>query len=390
MRKSRMWLLALPVAALAIACGGAPDATQVKDTSGDSSAASGEASAGIFGLTDSMGIDRQNHAATLLADGRVLVTGGKGASGGPSFLFHDLAELYDPASGGWSPTGSMAYGRADHIATLLKDGRVLAVGNKGQKTSPEVYDPSAGTWAPAGETAESRGEHTGTLLQDGRVLVAGGKNTTLQYLESTELYDPATGAWSMGPDMADERANHTATLLKDGKVLVVGSDVTLGHLTSVELYDPDTNTLSPTGSTSEGRAFHTATLLADGRVLVVGGTDKASTEIYDPSTGTWSSAGHMAEARVDHSAALLGDGRVLVLGGEGEKKRVAVWDSAELYDSTTNTWSIAATMSKVRYHFTATPLKDGSVLVVGGQGKVAGGGWYRGYDIWDSAELYSP
>ena len=110
--------------------------------------------------------------ATLLADGRVLFAGGCDTK----------AEVYDPATGTFSPTGSLAQVRASATATRLHDGRVLfaggyncaAAGQDGMWASAELYDPTTGTFSPTGSMAAPRSQHTATLLADGRVLIAGG------------------------------------------------------------------------------------------------------------------------------------------------------------------------------------------------------------------------
>ena len=98
-----------------------------------------------FSNTGSLNTARTVHTATLLPNGKVLVAGGQGASGG-NFL--SSAELYDPASGSWTTTGSLNTARADHTATLLPNGKVLVAGgyNGGPElTSAELYDPASGT-----------------------------------------------------------------------------------------------------------------------------------------------------------------------------------------------------------------------------------------------------
>jgi hypothetical protein len=82
-------------------------------------------------------------------------------------------------------------GRADHTATGLADGTVLVAGGPGPGASAEIYDPATGTFSPTGSMATGRIYHTATGLADGTVLVAGGYGA----LASAEIYDPATGTW---------------------------------------------------------------------------------------------------------------------------------------------------------------------------------------------------
>ena len=382
LRRCRLWWVVLGLSIAIAACAG---------DSGSSGSAGGggagsEKAAGRFDPTGKMVQGRQVHTATLLQDGRVLAAGGRSPAEGGWTKFPTIyksAEIYDPASGAWSPAGTMAEERAFHTSSLLEDGRVLIVGNRGKNTVPEIYDPSTGRWSESGEMVKSRAEHTATVLQDGRVLVTGGLNFTLAHMDSAELYDVAADTWTSTGPMADERANHTATLLSDGRVLVVGSDVSLKGLPSAEVYDPATGAWTEAATMSEGRAFHTATTLEDGRVLVVGGQKTATAEIWDPATGTWSSAGAAEEPREGHTATLLGNGLVLVAGGSFDLFLATALgrSSTEIYDPSTNTWGAAGVMAEPRLRFTATTLKDGRVLLAGGQHKE---------EVTDSVELFSP
>ena len=249
------------------------------------------------------------HTSTLLSDGKVLVTGGlwTEASDRPR-VPSEFAELYDPASGTWEPTGNMTEGRSKHKAFLLENGNVLVIGG----SSAELYDPSKGTWSKAGNLpSDHGGQFSATTLQDGRILVAGGGHSRWVEgvevspptpINNTDIYDPSTGEWSSASNMYAPELGHTGTLLPDGKVLTVGP-------LSAQLYDPASDTWSSAGDMSTQRgspmvggpagAFHTATLMPDGKVIIVGGNALgltkygaedtregiSSIQIYDPGTG---------------------------------------------------------------------------------------------------------
>jgi hypothetical protein len=237
--------------------------------------------------TGSMQTARYGHTATLLSNGKVLVTGGTDVNGNSLAT----AELYDPASGTFSPTGSMEAARYGHTATLLSNGKVLVTGGyyfvvasdtSGTLTTAELYDPASGTFSATGSMETARGGHTATLLNAGKVLVAGGADTS-----TTELFDPTAGTFSATGATEIARTEHTATLLPDGTVLVAGGeDPNFGNgLALAELYDPSVGTFAGTGGMEITRVGPTATLLNNGNVLVTGGTGPtgaalASAELY--------------------------------------------------------------------------------------------------------------
>ena len=142
-----------------------------------------------------MATARSEHSATSLHDGRILIVGGVllDAGSGP---VHS-AELYDARTGTFSLTGSMAH--VDPTATLLIDGRVLIAGGSsasgeaqflGMLYAAELFDPATGVFDPTGSIVNARERGTATLLSDGRVLLTGGDDGVQAYLDSAELYAP--------------------------------------------------------------------------------------------------------------------------------------------------------------------------------------------------------
>jgi hypothetical protein len=277
--------------------------------SGHTSAELYDPVSGTWSATGSMVAPHEFHTATRLLDGKVLVTRDDGDTGAPA-----SAELYDPISGTWTATGAMS--TVSNTATLLPDGKVLVTGVIGAALmqdripSSELYDPISGTWSATGNMIAAQ---TATLLQDGRVLFLGTTDPShgpcCQSPGSSsparaQLYDPQSGAWSATQGMVAARIGYAAVLLPDGTVLVTGGTggeepgVGQPFLASAELYDPGTGTWSSTASMATQRGYgFSATLLAEGNVLVAGGMAEvpmsggtgsemvASAELYDPGSG---------------------------------------------------------------------------------------------------------
>ncbi len=279
-----------------------------------------------FSATGSMSFARDGHTATLLNNGTVLVTGGGDPGDGSGADDYTTAEVYDPATGSFTRVGDMTQGRTQHTASLLGDGRVLIAGGSvdvngfglfPSKTA-EIYDPATQSFSPTGDMPKEAVFHTASVLLDGTVLIMGGDGNTCPGAgTSIAIFDPASNTFSAGPNLASPRARHTATTLNDGRVLITGgvdpcdSSVFAAAYATAVVFDPATLSFSSEKFMREPRFGHSATLLAVGKVLVVG----SMAELFDPATGSFALTGDPnVPGGGGRRATRLSDGRVLFVG----------------------------------------------------------------------------
>jgi hypothetical protein len=359
-----------------------------------------DAAVGAFTTTGNMTTARDQHTATLLSSGNVLIVGGVGktwSQGLPSYNPIANAELYDPTAGTFTATGGMTAARVNHTATLLSDGTgtVLITGGYNNDNgisnptlaSAERYTPNTQTFTVTGSMTTARLDHTATLLPSGQVLIVGGNGAGV--LASAELYDPSTETFAATGSMAVARAGHTATVLPSGKVLVAGGwNTSTGSsvaLASAELYDPVDGTFSATGSMKYAAGFAMATLLPNGMVLITSTDIRAM--LYNPDAGSFTFAGFMAvtERGTNFATSLLPSGQVLITGGSGNNTTVPntkIIAKSEQYDPVAGKFTATGNMTTGREMHTATLLDNGKTLIAGGLG-------FQSTEVYlASAELY--
>lgn len=247
-----------------------------------------------WSTTGSLHEGRSHFGAVLLPSGKVLVAGGgsgehehgsecSGASQcGPLGDTLDSAELYDPATGEFSPTGSMHEARSLFTLTALSSGQVVAAAGMNDFRegfrSTEIYEPEQGEWREGPLLAsEERVFHSAAVLPSGRVLVGGGKLPDTKMLASVDVLDVKAGAVA-GPPLAVPHTVGRFVELDSGRVLSVGGfrcPNPCAPIADVELFDEEAMAWQALPPLAIARAGHSATRLADGRVLVVGGFDNS-------------------------------------------------------------------------------------------------------------------
>ena len=350
----------------------------------------------ITNITSSIGWDPSKNAPTTIFQTNTVLSSVASA------------ELYDPIQGNWKSAAPMQQPRNDHTATLLNHGRVLVVGGTPDprtdpfrglplpSTSCEIYDPVLDSWSPTGALKEGRSLHAATRMPDGKVLVVGGDDAGAWIpVPACELYDPVSGTWSDAGELHQGSGSYgtvgmAALVLPSGGVLVAGGYSVRGGLFSgyngsnaAQLFDPVVRKWKYTELMHNfyfGSPF--LVLLPDGTVLAGPGTDftlpgelgLGNVERYDPVAGTWTAAGRQmshppANSEWSHPPAVdLDNGRVLVAGGGGLLPGFAESTAAsDLFDPAMGTWTAASPLGRPRNGNTLTRLRDGRVLAAGGK-----------------------
>lgn len=316
--------------------------------------------------TGSVTVPRMLHQASVLADGRVLLTGGVSA---PGAAIYSSTETYDPVTGQFTPAAPMLTARREHAAITLQDGRVLVAGGMtpaGSRTdTAEIYDPATGQWTATGKMNAMRFRTIARLLPDGRVMVMGKDGySTGAY---ADIFDPATGTLSKTGYFIENSGWHGLVVLADGRVMKIGGEASSApapyapYSTRAEIWDPATNQWSATGPMSVGRATIEPILLASGKVLVAGGRNSMSlrsTEIYDPATGTFTPGADMPADFEPLTSTVLANADVVYTAGYSRQLM--------RYNAASSAWNLSGPQRSTAREQTASRLPDGNVLLAGG------------------------
>lgn len=312
------------------------------------------------------------HTVTRLQNGSVLIAGG---------LVGDVSdakatatsELFDPATGKVAAVGAMVQARRWHTATLLVDGRVLITGGTpwdSQSTvvawsSAEIYDPATRKFQTTGSPmAVERHSHTASLLKNGKVLILGGQGKEA-VTRMAELFDPVTGTFqTLTNFMVYGRANHSATVLDSGRVLIAaGTDFqNPGIPLSSEIFEPDTASFRPLAATlpAANRA-PMAFKLPSGKVLITGTLGSA---LFEPVSETYTAQPGPVTPRNYAAVISLNDQSVLLAGGESWADGLRL-NSVETYTELQG-FKQMSPLSAARWYPAAAQLNDGRIIVIGG------------------------
>ena len=314
------------------------------------SAADRFAFGGDFGMTYTATLNPANGAVTervvqetahdmfcpgtsILADGRLLVSGGSSAA---------RTSLYDPVADAWSAGAAITIPRAYHANTVLGDGSVFMIGGSwaggvGGKHG-ELWTEATGWRTLDGVRIDSmlspdpsRGfgmdSHFWLLPTGGGRVLFAGPGVEMQWIDTR-----GAGSVQAAGRRADDPVSITgSTVMFDtGRILKTGGSISYGgteaHADSV-LLDVRGSSVTPRRIVSMAyrRAFHNSVVLPNGQVVIIGGATRTegfsdayavlAPELFDPATESFTVMPAMSVPRTYHGVALLlPDARVLVTG----------------------------------------------------------------------------
>jgi hypothetical protein len=341
------------------------------------------AAADLRALPVRLQVGRRSHRATLLNDGKVLVTGGfrQGAS------ITDQAEIFDPDTETFKTlAATMTVGRANHTATVLVSGQVLLAGGWietgpgliDETATAEVFDPVNETFTAVGPMGTGRVDHAAIRLSNAVVMVTGGSRLDssaegyfLVDFDSVEVFDPATLTFSAHSSaMSHTRSTHDMVPTANGLVAIAGgSDVDV----RAEVLDPAQGTFHPLppATSDAGRFGASMERFASGGVVVAGG-DLAGTVFYvfpDASRIINTGSG-LAQARSYATATRIDPDDVVVAGGLDVAAGLFVAASCDLVREEgpggSRTFPTTVRFFTGMAMHTATRLQDGVVFYCGG------------------------
>ena len=315
-------------------------------------------------------------------------------AGGPS---PRVAMFLGPV-GAFSPTVVAPPGspRIGPVVVARQDGRVLIAGGATPDgpvlSSAQQYDARSGLWATDRDLLIPRANAAWAAIPGG-ALIAGGVGADGAPVGQIDRYDEVTGFQAIRVDATLALGGLAMAALPGGAVLISGGAYAGGVPVNLSwLYDGGSvlplavgmasprqaHTLSVVGAGNFTAAFAIGGWGADGRPL-------ASIELYDargPSGAAFSlKSAVLAFPRAGHTATVLRTGEILIVGGEAGAGAPPV-RAVEIFDPITSTVRPAGTLAEGRVGHTATLLGDGRVLVVGGRGAA---GPLASAEIYDTA-----
>lgn len=310
---------------------------------------------------------RYQATATVMADGRVLVIGGRGF--GASFL--NSAEIFDPVLGSWVDAGEMKNARTRHAAILLPDGRVLVAGginSDGVIASAELYDPKNNQWSSAGNLSVARREASAFHTSDGYVYIVGGSSPNP--LANVDVFNVKTEKWSVGPALLFPQSKANFVNFENIFFNIGGyelsTDSRLIDSYRVQMFSMLDKKWKEGPRLKPSRRYSTSNVFGKSIVLIGGLSGEeivADIVSIDINSQSWKPAGTLTIPTWDHRSTVVSGQGVLVVGGVSEG---FVPTSRVEFVRPGRKSILLQPLKSPRYGAFLARLNDGRVLVGGG------------------------
>lgn len=312
-----------------------------------------------------LGLPRAHHTATLLDDGRLLIVGGLVGRSDATVS----VEVLDPATGQVAPAASLSTARMHHRAVLLRTRKVLVLG--GQTTrygaalrSTELFDPASGTWSPGPDLTEGRaGPFVAAYAAGRELLIAGGMTWSggqSQVLASAEVYSTDSNTVSATQPMIAPRCLGEAVAQPNDQVLLCSGWESLaqGKPAPSEVWDVPSGRFIAVAQARPRAEAALVTLGFDSWSIAGVDTSGAALDTVERWSGqVWSPAGPLGSPRAACTGTVRGSDALLIGGRRGTN----ALDEVTAFPS----GAAGPALADPRWSHTATLIGD-AVYVVGG------------------------
>lgn len=159
----------------------------------------------------------RHHPAAAAIDGAVYVAGG--ARKATDWAPERNLWILRPGAESWDRLPDLPEGRMGH-AMVAAAGKLYVVGGRGRTSRVLIYDRTTG-WSEGAEMPGRR-DHLAAVVVQGKILAIGGREDRI--LRRVDVYDIGSNTWTAGTDLPRATSGMAAELLGDGRVHVVGGE----------------------------------------------------------------------------------------------------------------------------------------------------------------------
>jgi N-acetylneuraminic acid mutarotase len=252
----------------------------------------------------------------------------------------------------WSEKASMPTARG-MLSAVTVDGKIYAIGGKGQMPTNEQFDPKNNTWIAKAPMPDPE-QNFGIAVFEGQIYCLGTR--------TTKIYDPATDSWQTKTPMPTPRFGVQAQTIGN-RIYLMGGATTLsnGSLQSLninEAYDPKKDTWTTKSPLPNPSGYVSAVL--DNKIYVVGST----TQIYDPQTDTWALG---ISPPIELSGDYYGASTACSTTGAMAPKRMYVYYGSTLaaFDPQNDSWTLVSSPPTTRPYLAIANYND-KLYFIGG------------------------